>query len=113
MLATRLRNRSRAEGLVDAQVIARRLEKARHEIENFADYGYILVNDVLDAAVEQLLAIVKVERCCLSREPIIGDDAERLQALANAARWPQAYETLNPVLESFGVAPVQAAKAGR
>ncbi len=60
--ATRLRNRSRAEGHVEQEVIDRRLAKARQEIENYRQYGYILVNDILDRAVEELEAIVSSER---------------------------------------------------
>ena len=48
VLATRLRNRSRAEGSISEKTIQRRLTKARVEIENYDEYGYILVNDVLD-----------------------------------------------------------------
>ena len=62
VLATRLRNRSRAEGSISEEVIQRRLKKARVEIENYDEYGYILVNDVLDHAVEELEAIVASER---------------------------------------------------
>jgi guanylate kinase len=47
-LATRLRNRSRAEGSLDEEEIARRLAKARGEIEAYRQYRYILVNDILD-----------------------------------------------------------------
>jgi guanylate kinase len=54
VLRTRLRNRSRAEGVVDDSELFRRLGEARKEIENYSDYGYILVNDILDRAVAQL-----------------------------------------------------------
>jgi guanylate kinase len=102
VLEARLRNRSRAEGLLDAAVIQRRLDKARAEIENYPQYGYILINDVLDIAVEQLLAIVKVERRAQSGEPLIGEDAERLEALARHCRQAYALDVLAPVLASFG-----------
>ncbi len=103
VLATRLRNRSRAEGAIDPAVIQRRLDKARQEIENYSQYRYILVNDVLDVAVESLLAIVKVERRALSGEPIDGEDAERLEALAHSCLLPEAQAKLAPVLRSFGI----------
>ncbi len=48
VLAMRLRNRSRAEGSLDEQEIERRLAKAKGEIENYRQYRYILVNDILD-----------------------------------------------------------------
>ncbi len=62
VLRTRLRNRSRAEGVVNEAELYRRLSEASREIENYREYGYILVNDVLDRAVAQLEAIVLAER---------------------------------------------------
>ncbi len=47
VLRTRLRNRSRAEGVVNEAELYRRLSEASKEIENFRQYGYILVNDIL------------------------------------------------------------------
>ncbi len=48
VLRTRLRNRSRAEGVVIEAELYRRLSEASREIENYRQYGYILVNDILD-----------------------------------------------------------------
>ena len=62
VLRTRLRNRSRAEGAVNEAELYRRLSEASKEIENYREYGYILVNDILDRAVAQLEAIVLAER---------------------------------------------------
>jgi guanylate kinase len=62
VLRTRLRNRSRAEGVVNEAELYRRLSEASKEIENYREYGYILVNDILDRAVAQLEAIVLAER---------------------------------------------------
>ena len=47
VLRTRLRNRSRAEGVMNEGELYRRLGEASREIEKYRDYGYILVNDVL------------------------------------------------------------------
>ena len=104
VLETRLRNRSRAEGSLDAAVIQRRLDKARHEIENYPQYGYILVNDVLDVAVESLLAIVKVERRARLQHPVESEDGERLERLARKCRQAEARQSLIPVLAAFGLA---------
>jgi guanylate kinase len=103
ILATRLRNRSRAEGSVDDALIERRLAKARTEIENYADYGYILVNDVLDRAVEELAAIVLSERAKRGGAPL---DTELARSVQIAERCCQAHsqERLHPVLASFGLA---------
>jgi len=70
VLRTRLRNRSRAEGVVNEEEVYRRLSEASKEIENFSQYGYILVNDVLDRAVAQLEAIVLAERFYRNGVPI-------------------------------------------
>ncbi len=113
VLEARLRNRSRAEGLLDTAVIERRLDKARAEIENYPQYGYILINDVLDIAVEQLLAIVKVERWTQSGEPIVGEDAERLEALARSCRQAQALDAMAPVLASFGFTLEHGVRVGK
>ncbi len=103
VLAMRLRSRSRAEGSISEEVIARRLAKARHEIENYDDYGYILVNDVLDQAVEELEAIVASERV-RGGQPVQGvANMERLMKLAENCRRGHATERLAPVLASFGV----------
>jgi guanylate kinase len=116
VLEGRLRDRSRAEGLLDAAVIQRRLDKARQEIENYPQYGYILVNDVLDLAVEQLLAIVKVERRARSGSDFEDrpgvEDAERLESLARRCRQSEALDLLAPVLASFGLSLAQGARAG-
>lgn len=102
-LATRLRNRSRAEGLSDQAEIARRLAEARQEIENYRQYGYILVNDALDRAVEELAAIVLSERIRQSGAKI-DDEATRLIEVAERCRQANARERLEPVLASFGLA---------
>ena len=103
VLATRLRNRSRAEGSISEESIQTRLKKARKEIENYNEYGYILVNDVLDHAVEELEAIVASERFHrgqMSRDAV---DTDRLLAIAERCRRGHAMERVIPVLTSFGV----------
>jgi guanylate kinase len=102
VLATRLRNRSRAEGSTDPEVVERRLRKARAEIENYREYGYILVNDVLDRALEELEAIVRSER--LRRQGATGDaDAARLLEIAAGVAQAGSEARLRPVLASFGI----------
>ena len=108
ILATRLRNRSRAEGSVKEEIIERRLAKARQEIENYREYGYILVNDILDRAVEEMAAIVAAER--IRRN---GDDAgnvadgladrERVLRIADSCLQANSEDRVRPVLEAFGV----------
>ncbi len=102
VLRTRLRNRSRAEGVWDEEEVFRRLAEARKEIENYRDYGYILVNDILDRAVAQLEAIVLAERYYRNAEPIAYRSARVLEVAA-ACRLNNAQERLKPVLEAFGI----------
>ena len=68
-LKERLRNRSIAEGKLDEAEIGRRLAKARGEIENYRQYRYILINDILEDAVEALTAIVITERALRDGAP--------------------------------------------
>ena len=102
VLRTRLRNRSRAEGVEDEAEVYRRLSEARQEIENYREYGYILVNDILDRAVAQLEAIVLAERFYRNDEPI-AFRAERVLEVAAACLNANSQERLKPVLEAFRI----------
>lgn len=102
VLATRLRNRSRAEGAVQEEIIERRLARARLEIENCREYGYILVNDVLDRAVEEMAAIVAAERI-LRNGAAATPDGERVLKIAERCRTANSEDRIRPVLEAFGV----------
>jgi guanylate kinase len=104
VLAYRLRNRSRAEGVVQEEMIKQRLAKAKQEIENYRDYGYILVNDILDRAVEEMVAIVAAERFRRSGFP--GErspDTERQLQIAESCRLANSEARIRPVLRAFGV----------
>jgi guanylate kinase len=102
VLRTRLRNRSRAEGVEDEAEVFRRLGEARKEIENYHEYGYILVNDILDRAVAQLEAIVLAERFYRNGEPI-AFRSRRVLEVAIGCRQANSQERLKPVLEAFGI----------
>ncbi|MGA9672059.1 MAG: guanylate kinase [Terracidiphilus sp.] len=101
-LRTRLRNRSRAEGVVDEEEVFRRLNAARREIENYREYDYILVNDILDRAVAQLEAIVLAERFYRNGE-VIAYRSRRVLEVAAACLQSNSQERLKPVLEAFGI----------
>ena len=58
VLEQRLRGRSKDT----EEQIRRRLEVARREVGEFAQYEYVVVNDELDGAVNRLRAIVLAER---------------------------------------------------
>src|SRR6266853_4168988 len=61
-LESRLRKRSLSENVHAEDVIRRRLDTARREIENYPNYDYILINDRLEQSVDRLQAIVLAER---------------------------------------------------
>ena len=102
VLRTRLRNRMRAEGNVNEAVLYRRLSEASKEIEKYGEYGYILINDILDRAVAQLEAIVQAERFYRNGEPI-AYRSSRVLEVAAACRLANSRERLKPVLEAFGI----------
>ncbi len=58
-----LEMRLRERGTDDEKSIRTRLEKAAQEIKNCVSYDYLLFNDELDQAVEELKSIVIAERC--------------------------------------------------
>jgi guanylate kinase len=110
ILATRLRNRSRAEGGVKEDVIERRLAEAKQEIENYREYSYILVNDILARAEEELSAIVTSER--IRREGQKNtQDADRLIKVAENCRQENAGQRVRPVLAAFGLLDPETANA--
>ena len=102
VLRTRLRNRSRAEGVVNEAELYRRLSEASKEIENYREYGYILVNDILDRAVAQLEAIVLAERYYRNGETI-AYRSRRVLEVAAACLQMNSQDRLRPVLEAFGI----------
>jgi guanylate kinase len=102
VLRTRLRNRSRAEGVVDDAEVFRRLDAARREIENYREYSYILINDILDRAVAQLEAIVQAERFYRNAEPIAFRSRRVLEVAAGCLQ-VNSQERLKPVLEAFKI----------
>ncbi len=63
LLEERLRRR-RSETEADLQ---RRLQRAREEVKHYAEYQYVIVNDVFARAAEELRAIILAERCRSAR----------------------------------------------
>jgi len=73
-----LERRLRARGTDDAEVVRRRLEAARGEIEaGLSSYDYVIVNDDLERASEDLAALVAHLR---------GEGDRRAAAVADALR---------------------------
>ncbi|MGA7295486.1 MAG: guanylate kinase [Terriglobales bacterium] len=95
-LESRLRNR----GSDSEEVIRRRLDTARREIENYSKYDYILVNNLLDQSAEQLKSIVLAERLVKSRAQL-SEEERRLVKTAESCQLEQARERVQPILASF------------
>jgi guanylate kinase len=102
----RLEWRLRHRGLDREDVIRRRLDTARREIENYSKYDYILVNDQLEQSADELKAIVLSERIIRSRKTPTTEDA-RILKTAEACRLEQARKNVQPILASFGAVPVR------
>jgi guanylate kinase len=102
-LERRLRDRS-----LDAEdVIQRRLATATREIENYANYDYILVNDRLEESVEALKTILLAERLQRSGIEPTADQVDLL-IKAERCRLTNVRDRLKPILASFVPAAAQA-----
>jgi guanylate kinase len=95
-LEARLRHRS----LDTESVIQTRLVTATREIENYAKYDYILVNDRLEDSIEALKSILLSERLRHSGDR---NSAAATDTLARAECWRlnNVRERLQPILASF------------
>ena len=60
------------------EIIAKRLDNARSEIERWEEYDYVLVNDDLDRAFNDLTAILRAERLKRQRRVGLADFVGRL-----------------------------------
>ena len=95
-LEWRLRNR----GLDSENVIRRRLEEARREIENYDKYDYILVNEQVQRAVDELGAIVLAERLRgAGVKPSVND--KRILEIAEKRKLANMRERVQGILRSF------------
>lgn len=103
VLEFRLRNRSHVEHMDSEEVINRRLEGARKEIENFRNYDYILVNDRLEQSIAQLKAIVAAERLQRSGTKPSAENAGVL-ALAEQCLQANVFSRAEQILASFETA---------
>jgi guanylate kinase len=102
-LESRLRKRSISEN-VKPEVILRRLDEARREIEKYPNYDYILVNDHLELSLDTLVAIVLGERARRSGQPLAPDQKQYLEAAEKCLKSRMELE-IKGILESFNSAP--------
>jgi guanylate kinase len=96
----KLEARLRARALDSEEVIRRRLDTARREIENYEKYDYILVNNLLEQSADELKDIVLAERLLRSGAKPTPEEARRIKT-AQACRLEQARERVQPILASF------------
>ena len=96
-LEWRLRNRSQ-----DADdVIKRRLATASREIANYGEYDYILVNDRLEQAADELKAVVQSERLLRAGRELT-DEEKRLAGIAERCRLVNMRDRIRRIIDSFG-----------
>jgi len=111
-LESRLRKRSVSENMHSEEVIRRRLDTARREIENYPNYDYILINDRLEQSVDQLQAIVLAERIRRSgKSP--SDQERRYLETAGKCLKSNMEDKIKGILASFAVNSPTALEAPR
>ena len=66
-----LEKRLRARGTEDEQTLQKRLKTAREEIQKAKDYDYVVVNDTVEGAAEQIDKIITAEKLKYSRNNTI------------------------------------------
>lgn len=111
-LESRLRKRSLSENVHAEEVIRRRLDTARREIENYPNYDYILINDRLEQSVDRLQAIVLGERIRRAGAMTSADE-NRYLAIAERCRKSRMEEEIKGVLGSFDEPSIAAKEAKR
>jgi guanylate kinase len=77
-----LLERLRGRASEDEATVKRRYDAAREEIAHYGLFDYVLVNDDLDEATEQLISIFRAEECRRSRA------AKQAEQLLIASRQP-------------------------
>jgi guanylate kinase len=95
-----LEERLRKRGEDQSDVIQRRLDAAKREIENYHKYDYILINDKLEESVANLQHIVRSERSQRLGRALSGEE-RTLVAAADSSRLANMKERVQPILASF------------
>ncbi|NQS88543.1 guanylate kinase [Patescibacteria group bacterium] len=62
-----LRERLKGRATEDAEKIKQRLIRAKKEVKFFRFYDYFIINDGINKALQDLLAIINAERCRVNR----------------------------------------------
>jgi guanylate kinase len=103
-LESRLRKRSVSENVHSEDVIRRRLDTARKEIENYPNYDYILINDRLEQSVDELQAIVLGERIARSGKSPSLQEKQYLETKEKCLK-SKMEKKIRGILDSFDVPP--------
>jgi guanylate kinase len=103
-LESRLRKRSQSENVQSEEVIRRRLDTARKEIENYPNYDYILINDRLEQSVDDLQAIVLGERVGRQGKPPSQQEKQYLDIKDKCLK-SRMEEKIRGILDSFAMTP--------
>jgi guanylate kinase len=78
-----LEHRLRGRGTEDEATTLRRLSNAKGEVEHYGFFDYVVVNDEINSAYEQLRSVVNAERCKRWRRAAL---CERLLAEGKVVR---------------------------
>lgn len=74
-----LERRLKARARDSDDVVSRRMAKAADEISHWAEYDYVIVNDHLDAALANVVAILRAERLRRTRQIGLSEFVRSLQ----------------------------------
>ena len=74
-----LERRLKARAQDSDDVVSRRMAKAADEISHWAEYDYVIVNDELDSALANVIAILGAERLKRARQIGLSEFARSLQ----------------------------------
>ena len=86
-----LARRLRARNKDSEEAIARRVARARREVDAVTEYDYVVVNDELDRCVDEIEAIVRAERARVRRRrPVIAPIIETFRELDTLRNAPEA-----------------------
>jgi len=72
-----LERRLRCRGLDSEPDIQRRLQAARREVPRWPEYDYLIVNDLLAVATQELAAVVTAARLCRASQEVRAREIEK------------------------------------
>lgn len=81
-----LEQRLRGRAQDSEEVIAGRMARSRDEISHWAEYDYVLVNEDIDTAAEELITIIRSERLRRERQPWLNDFVRGLNSEFSARK---------------------------